>query len=278
MKTAIGYIYKASTQEERARQIAAIRKDCREFNYILLEIKEEEGTIRKSLPTLSALGDAQADILIVGKLTNKLSAKDLLSFIQVLYQVSLKKSVYLNEGRTTFNKQEDREFAPFMAQVSRIVGCSEKKESKRKGIQDRLELAIQEYPMLATQPTPPYGFKNVLNPNYDGKDKSIPKYLLEAVPEQIKIVKKVFKYALKGYSFYHISELLSALKCRTCKGNRISESQVAAILHNPLFIGKREYMGQMYETGEKYVNENVWQEVQEQIAQRTKGEEKTSKF
>lgn len=134
-------------------------------------------------------------------------------------------------------------------------------EMERKTITERMSLgrlgrAKAGKPM--SYQLPPFGY-----------DRNKEKDILEIVPLEAEIVKKIYTNYLNGESITKICKNLNAMGYVGKKNKRWSHSTVRGVLTNPVYIAKGKFKGKMYEQKhEKIIDDDVFWSVQSEIEKR----------
>ncbi len=90
----------------------------------------------------------------------------------------------------------------------------------------------------------------------------------QIVPQEAEIIRKIFDDYVNGATIKEIKTWLEESGIRTHKGNRFSFGRVSEMLHNPKYIGKCRYGGEVYENMiEPIIDEATFYRAQEKLAE-----------
>lgn len=238
---AIGYARVSTTKQDLARQRDKITNFCADKGYNLQIILEDFGISgatlkRNGYQKLISLTNSECDVIVVSeisRLSRREQVTEALSDIQHILMNGIS-VILLDNPEKIYQANEDLKLEELIMLVFQLYGAAQERiEIKRKN-QDGKQALFRSNPYALVDAHVPFGYRKVRNTL-----SSRPRYLIEQDPEQIAIVRKIFKLVLDGKTLYGVMQYLNE---RNIKINRGYPSLpiLSRIIHNDLYRGVRK--------------------------------------
>lgn len=242
-KDVVGYI-RVSTAEQAERgysleaQTQSMREYCEQKNWNLVDVYVDAGVSGKSMKNRLALKrllaeakDGKFKEVIVWKQTRiARNLFDLLTIVEHLGQYNVSLRSITENGIDTSTKEGRLQL--------KIAGMFS--EYEREGIVENVKNGMKQRARMGQwNGGTVLGYRSkVLK---EGSNRRERETVLEVVPEEARLVQKIFELYASGKGLKAIANMLNHQGYKTKKGNPFGVYGIAEILKNPVYIGKIRY-------------------------------------
>lgn len=234
MKT-IGYTRVSTTAQDLERQRELIKNFCKDNNYTLSAIIEDNGISgaiddRKGYEKLLSLTKDDADLIVVSELSRISRSEDFITTVTNIYGLLAKgiDLILLDEPNHIYTAKDRLDFMQFMGIAYKAYGAAEERKKIRERTITGKLTKLANNSLSVCPKKAPLGFMNnngILQPN----EKEIP------------LVKEIFNMVADGNSLKKTANYITYI------GYDISFQGIAQIIHNTIYIGKRKIKERIYD-------------------------------
>lgn len=234
----IGYVRVSTKSQDLKRQEVKIKDFCNIRGYELVKLIMDDGISgaindRAGYNELLSLTGDEAELIIVSELSRLSRQEDILSTLNDIQNLTKKnfELIFLDNPEKTYSGTLD--LIEILTLSFTAFGAAQERKTIKKRNQEGKEVLFRVNPYSLVDSIVPYGFNKVETPT--GR----PKYIIEENPEQIEVIKLIYKLTLEGMTLGKISRYLFNAGYRTNRNQRFSKQYITNLIQNPIYKGER---------------------------------------
>ena len=265
MARVYGYIRVSTDHQDWQRQKVLIRKYCTEHKHTLVNFIGEKVSgakvDRKGVKEVFQLTKKDADLIIISELSRLSREDDILNVMSEINSIRMNGlDLYILDSDTWIRTTD----TIGGMQVMQLVFTAEGNATERRKIADRMKTG--RYAKLVKNPYAyvggrvPFGFKVKANEKFDeaAKNDKEPRTVLEENKEEKRILEMMYSKIASGYTLHRLAKEMIDSGIIITNGQLTNyQALISNILYNRLYIGEREYKGEVFPI-KPLIHRSVW--------------------
>lgn len=239
----IGYIRVSTNNQDLKRQEVKVKEHCLLNNFDVVKIIQDFAISgakrdRKGYLELLSLKKEDADMIVVSELSRLSRQEDLMDTLKDIDSIIKNgfKLQFLDQPTKIYEGSLD--FIEIISLSFKAYGATQERMAIKRRNQEGKEVLFRTNPYAVVDGSIPYGFKRVPNPNGNH-----PKFLLQEVEEEIKVIKKIYELIMDGMSLSKIVRHLYNSGVRYSGDTIFTKQYLCKLIANPIFKGERTRKG-----------------------------------
>ena len=236
----IGYARVSTTKQDLSRQVVKIKEFCESNNYELIEIIEDFGISgvvadRHGYLELQNMTSKDADIIVISELSRLSRQEDITETVHNIQKIINQglSVILLDNPHKTYEANRFLDITEVLLLTIKAYGAAQERQEIKKKNQDGKQALLLFNPYAVVDAKIPYGYKAIPNPN--GKR---PKYILEEVPEEVELIKKMFSLVNSGYTLGAVARFFNERNI-SFRGYYSTISILSNYIHSDIYRGIR---------------------------------------